>query len=131
VNRAAAESARADDTDVPFIAGLRRPEVDAPEVALADLMEFWVNPSRFFCTNVLGLRVRRDEEDLEESEPFTMDGLDDYRLGNEMVQRRLRGVAAGAAELALLRARASCRMRDLRTPLTRTCDAASTNSRRS
>ena len=106
VNRAAAESARADDTDVPFIAGLRRPEVDAPEVALADLMEFWVNPSRFFCTNVLGLRVRRDEEDLEESEPFTMDGLDDYRVGNEMVQRRLRGVAAGRGELALLRARA-------------------------
>jgi exodeoxyribonuclease V gamma subunit len=105
-NRAAAESARVEKpAPHPFVTGLGRAETDTNEIALADLMEFWVNPSRFFCQNALGLRLGRDERDLEESEPFTMGNLEDYRIGTDLVQRRLRGADAGTAELMLLRAR--------------------------
>jgi exodeoxyribonuclease V gamma subunit len=74
------------------------------EIALPDLIEFWVNPSKFFCRHVLGLRLPGDEAEIEETEPFALEKLDEYRLGTHLVARRLAGEAEGEAELALLRA---------------------------
>ena len=58
---------------------------------LARLVEFWRSPVRFFLTRVLGLRLAREEAALEESEPFTLDRLEQFALRRETIDSLLHG----------------------------------------
>ena len=66
-------------------------EEEQKQVELAQLVRFWRHPVHFFLTRVLGLRVDRDGAMLAESEPFTLDGLEQFQLRQQAVDDLLRG----------------------------------------
>jgi exodeoxyribonuclease V gamma subunit len=79
--------------------------VEAPAgrdvVTLRDLVDCWTNPARWWCERVLGLRLERDEEPLDDCEPMAVDPLLRYELWDGMLRRHLRGTRDAAAERAL------------------------------
>jgi len=58
---------------------------DAGEIELHDLARFWSHPVRFFLQQRLGLRLDQQEEELPESEAFTLDHLQRYQLGETLL----------------------------------------------
>jgi len=81
------------------------------EVEPADLVDFWKHPVRFFLQRRLGVYLRKGEELPPDSEPFALDPLSRYRLGNELVQAALDGGKGDM--LRLLRARGDLPHREL------------------
>ncbi len=78
----------------PFVASpLPALEPETPgeplEVALEDLVAFFRHPVRTFLQRRLGLYLGRDEEPLADREPRTLGGLEAWRLGSELLVRRL------------------------------------------
>ncbi len=63
------------------------PEQDITEIDLDQLIRFWNNPVRFFLEQRLGLRLNMSEDQLEESEPFALDHLQQYLLTEEVIAR--------------------------------------------
>ncbi len=62
------------------------------QVSLDDLSRFFVNPSRFFAKERLGLELSRFEKPLDWQEPFEIEeGLEGYQFANQLVDRALRG----------------------------------------
>ena len=61
------------------------------EIRLDDLIDCWSNPSRFYCTRALGLHLRGEVAPLAECEPMTVNGLDRYKVHDEMLRRHLSG----------------------------------------
>ena len=64
---------------------------ETEEIPLDVLVEFWWHPCRFFLQHSLRVRVRRDDDREDETEPFTLHGLDKYQLQDGAVRRVLRG----------------------------------------
>lgn len=60
-------------------------------VQLRELIDCWTNPSRWFCTRVLGLRLAGGDEPLEDCEPLTVAPLDRFAVHDDMLRRHLRG----------------------------------------
>ncbi len=91
-------------TDAPeFIDGpLAKPESN--EVDLERLMNFFVHPAKFFLRDRLGLQLPRDEEAIEDREPFALAPLDKYQLDQDLVRAALDGREPENA-LAMIRAR--------------------------
>lgn len=66
---------------LPFIASaLPEPEEEWREIDLDDLCRFFRNPSRYLLIRRLGLHLGLQALTLEENEPFTIEGLDQYDL---------------------------------------------------
>ncbi|MEO7216970.1 MAG: exodeoxyribonuclease V subunit gamma [Gemmatimonadaceae bacterium] len=82
------------NTIAPFVTQAV-PADDAPtdrvDIQLTNLINCWVNPSAFFCKNVLGLRIDGDDEESLDCEPMTVNRLDSYKLQDEIVRRHLAG----------------------------------------
>jgi exodeoxyribonuclease V gamma subunit len=76
-------------------------ETAAPRIEA--LQEFLRNPAKFFLLRTLGVRLAKDEQALEDSEPFALEGLADWSLCEAVLAHRLEGIAAGES-LALARA---------------------------
>ena len=55
------------------------------------LSAFFSSPARFLVQNRLGIRLEKEAALLDESEPFALDPLSAYRLGQTMLQHRLAG----------------------------------------
>lgn len=84
--RAAVESARAPSSPSSDDDGERF------EISLADLIECWRNPSRFFCERVLDLTLRHDDDpEDDDAEPVTVDGLTRWAVHDEMLRLHLAG----------------------------------------
>lgn len=78
---------------------------EAPiDIALADLVECWTNPSRFFCQSVLELRLPGEGEPLGDCEPMEVDGLTKYAVQEEMLRGHLAGARAIERKRAVERA---------------------------
>ncbi|HEX6600102.1 MAG TPA: exodeoxyribonuclease V subunit gamma [Gemmatimonadaceae bacterium] len=76
----------------PFVTGpLDVAAEDVREIRLDDLIDCWINPSRFFCTRTLGLSLRGEAAPLTECEPMTVDQLDRYKVHDAMLRRHLSG----------------------------------------
>ena len=60
-------------------------------VSLETLGAFFAGPARFLVQNRLGIRLEKKAVLLDESEPFALDPLSAYRLGQTMLQHRLAG----------------------------------------
>jgi exodeoxyribonuclease V gamma subunit len=67
-------------------------------LALTDLMDAWLNPSRFYCRRVLQLHVRSDDPVLEDAEPMHVDTLQGIRVQQEMLEQALAGQPLTAAD---------------------------------
>lgn len=61
------------------------------ELRLSDLIDCWTNPSRFFCKRVLGINLPGEDEESLDCEPMSINRLDSYTLGDEIVRRHLAG----------------------------------------
>jgi exodeoxyribonuclease V gamma subunit len=86
---AAADALRAAaETPAPFCPSPLSRETST-EVTLIDLARFLGNPSKYFCTESLDLRLPDAEEILEDSEPFVVDGLVRYGLLERMLRSRV------------------------------------------
>lgn len=112
----AAMSAPGRNGATPFVAApLDLPaDDDASQIRLGDLIDCWTNPSRFFCTHTLALRLRGESAPLTECEPMTVNHLDRYQVHDEMLKRHLSGgrtperERAEAVALGLLPSGALC-----------------------
>lgn len=74
-----------------FAAGTSLVAEPEAEIALDRLLDFWSHPCRFFLRNSLQVRVRRDDDREDETEPFAVEGLDRYLLQDGAVRRAMRG----------------------------------------
>ncbi|HSO62606.1 MAG TPA: exodeoxyribonuclease V subunit gamma [Desulfobacterales bacterium] len=60
-------------------------------VTVEALSAFFAGPARFLVQNRLGIRLEKEAALIDESEPFALDSLSAYRLGQTMLQHRLAG----------------------------------------
>ena len=84
--------AAAHETRPPFLTG-NLPEPDDPEWRLIDVTQFirfWRHPVRFFLRERLGMRLGQAKDYAGESEPFTLDALEQFRLRQDIVSGLLR-----------------------------------------
>lgn len=58
-------------------------------VELQDLVRFFANPCRHFFNRRLQVWFRSESHELAESEAFALDGLENYQLRSEMLNKRL------------------------------------------
>ena len=80
---------------VPFFtAPLEPPDASCRTVDILHLVRFWQHPVRFFLERSIGLRLRDEETAIAESEPFTLDALQQYHLRQETVADLLAGMPA-------------------------------------
>jgi len=70
---------------------LPEPPEEWRNVSLEKLIRFFRNPARFFLENRLGIRLEDAAAQLDEREPFALDGLELYSLKTELVEVLLRG----------------------------------------
>ena len=73
---------------------LPEPDDSRRTVTLAELIQFFANPARFFLRERLGLRLELDEATLHEDEPFAPDALDQYQLRSDVWDRTRSGLDA-------------------------------------
>ncbi len=65
---------------------MSEPDEEWRDVSLARLLGFFANPARFFLENRLGIRLKGDEDPLEEREPFEITGLSLYQLQADILK---------------------------------------------
>ena len=75
-------------------AALPEPDASRRAVTLAELIEFFANPARFFLRERLGIRLELDDVTLHEDEPFAPDDLDKYQLRSDVWDRTQSGLDA-------------------------------------
>jgi exodeoxyribonuclease V gamma subunit len=66
---------------------LSEPEAEFRHVTLDHLANFLANPAKFFLNRRLGIFLPQGEAELEEREPFVLDGLAGYWLRQELLER--------------------------------------------
>ncbi len=86
----------------PFLVSPLPDNDDHGRTDLDELIRFWCHPVRAFLRQRLGLRLDRPERELADSEPFTLDGLEEYLLTGECIAALLddRHRPCGYRELA-------------------------------
>ena len=55
------------------------------EIELDRFVSFVENPVKFFFEKQLGVYFQDEDDRIEESENFTLNGLDHYRISNELL----------------------------------------------
>lgn len=94
---ASARRAGGRETPRPFAAEPLSAGATGGEVDFARLREFWRAPARFFCRWTLGLHLEEGEALLADREPFTLDGLERWQLGQQVLDLVRHGVEAEEA----------------------------------
>jgi exodeoxyribonuclease V gamma subunit len=82
---------------------LSEPEEKWREVEITRLVDFFSHPSRFFVKHRLGIELPRDEEEVEDREPFDLHSLDGYAIEQSLLDDALDGVEPESA-LEMVRA---------------------------
>ena len=77
------------------------PEADDSlrDVSLSQLLRFVRHPVRYFCQTRLGISLHEDDPP-EDEEPFSLDGLQRYQLGETLVRAWLQGDSPGVTQLS-------------------------------
>jgi exodeoxyribonuclease V gamma subunit len=74
------------------------PRPDAGHVVTVDeLAGFFANPSRYLLRHRLGLQLRRDEDELLDTEPFTLGSRDETALASRLLPTLIRDPADSSA----------------------------------
>ncbi|HEU0009799.1 MAG TPA: hypothetical protein VFT34_08285, partial [Verrucomicrobiae bacterium] len=82
----------------PFLESpLSEPSPEFRRVTLEDITRFYFNPAKFFLRRRLGIALPDTPEELDEREPVLLDGLGQFRLRADVLQRRLAGHGASAS----------------------------------
>ncbi len=78
----------------PFISpGLSEPGPEWRKLAPDQLVDFYSNPARYLLQKRLGLYLKELSALVEETEPFDLEGLELYRVRQELAERALQGEA--------------------------------------
>ena len=77
--------AEADRAPLFFTASLGEPDPERASLDVRQFVRFWRHPVRYFLSEMLGMHIGRDGAALLESEPFTLDHLQQYQLRQEIV----------------------------------------------
>jgi len=92
------------DPQRPFFAvnaPLAAPGPEWREVSIAQLVEFFRNPCRYLLKHRLGIALQRDEDELQDDEPFVAEWSASTALAQRLLPRALQGTdAAELRELA-------------------------------
>ncbi len=67
----------------PFLVSPLPADEEHARLDLDELIRFWCHPVRAFLRQRLGLRLDGPDRELADSEPFTLDALEQYRLAGE------------------------------------------------
>ncbi|MCX6027673.1 MAG: exodeoxyribonuclease V subunit gamma, partial [Chloroflexi bacterium] len=100
--KAAGASAARQDRDFPFV--VPGPDAAAPaaaigrEVTLKDLVNFWRNPSAFYCNKVLSIWLDKDGKDLADEELISPDHLVQGSVKSQLLRNALGGKTVPARE---------------------------------
>ncbi len=82
------------EAEAPFVvAPIAEPDETWRTVALEDLVQFFRKPSRYFLRDRLGLRLDAARGEVDTREPFVLDALERYQLGEEALRLQRAGVA--------------------------------------
>jgi exodeoxyribonuclease V gamma subunit len=72
----------------PFLDGrLPEPDEEWRHLSVGDLITFFQHPARFLLQNRLGIYLRKEDVLTDEREPFTLGGLTNYKVGQELLDR--------------------------------------------
>ncbi len=83
---------------VPFAADpLPEPAAEWRNVDLRAVMDFFANPARYLLRHRLGVHYREAGATVADSEPFTLDGLERYRVRQEVLAAGPQAVDDGGA----------------------------------
>jgi exodeoxyribonuclease V gamma subunit len=97
------DDAAAPASAAPFIAKPLPPvDADWREVSLARLSKFFRNPCRFLLAERLGIALRRDDEELQDDEPFVPDNSGRAPLTRLLLPALLEGLPPEAARTLAL-----------------------------
>ncbi|MDZ7715030.1 MAG: exodeoxyribonuclease V subunit gamma [Balneolaceae bacterium] len=66
---------------------LPEPEEDWQKLSVNDLISFYQHPAKYLLNNRLGIYFGENDIISEDREPFFLTGLDDYRVGQELLNR--------------------------------------------
>jgi exodeoxyribonuclease V gamma subunit len=76
--------------ELPFLAGtLPDPDPDYKKLSLNELISFFQHPAKYLLQNRFGIYLDRQKVLDEDREPFQMDNLKGYQLGQELLDRVL------------------------------------------
>jgi exodeoxyribonuclease V gamma subunit len=67
-------------------------EYDTSSISLYDLISFYTHPIKFVCNSIFGIRDNEDFKDLDDREPFKLDGLGSYFLKDHLVYSYLKKI---------------------------------------
>lgn len=90
---------RAREPDPPFLAG-PLPEPDGTVVELADLVRFFERPVRAFLRLRLGIALGDYDDEVEDALPVALDALEEWGVGQRLLEARLAGVEPRTSVLA-------------------------------
>lgn len=68
------------------------PAAPDPELALAELLDFFASPAAFLLRSRLSVNLEEDLQDIRDREPLELDGLSSYQVGAHALDRELRGI---------------------------------------
>lgn len=68
-----------------------QPEVQH-DVTLEQLIQFYQHPARFYLNNQLDISLYQYTDEVEDHEPFTLDGLTQFRIKQHMLQDNVHGL---------------------------------------
>ncbi|MCP4137310.1 MAG: exodeoxyribonuclease V subunit gamma [bacterium] len=60
-------------------------------ITIQELIQYFDNPAKYLFTKRFGIRLSKRPEVISDREPFELDGLDKYRLTQEIFERYMRG----------------------------------------
>jgi exodeoxyribonuclease V gamma subunit len=83
----------------PFL-GEPLPPLDSPLIELDDLVRFVERPVRAFLRRRLGITVADYSDEVEDALPVQLDGLEEWGVGQRLLEARLAGAERRAAILA-------------------------------
>jgi len=99
-NLKAAEALREEKSPCPFLTGdVPMTEYESKRWRALDvhtLCDFFSHPARFLLQQRLGVHLETEPESLEDTEPFVLEGLQAYHIGQELVQLLIKGGSASA-----------------------------------
>lgn len=76
-------------------AGLKDSPDPEKEISVDDLIDFYKSPVKYFLAKRLCLNIPRDMWETEDSEPFTINNLDAYKIKQELLERKIVDLDAG------------------------------------
>ncbi len=71
----------------PFIKTPLQLTIETSILDIKQLIDFFIHPTRFLLKNGLGIRLSQAEGFIEQTEPFELDALTHYTLGNLLVEK--------------------------------------------